>query len=97
MTQAEFTDLLDALKSLTPEQLEQLRREVDASLVPASAEASLLTDEQRRDQELQRRLFESGLLNEIKSSSRIATASERFGPVSIEGEPLSETVIRERR
>jgi Arc/MetJ-type ribon-helix-helix transcriptional regulator len=49
------------------------------------------------DEELQRRLFEAGLLSEIKPAVRVATGTEAFPPIPIQGEPLSETVIRERR
>jgi putative addiction module CopG family antidote len=49
------------------------------------------------DQELQRRLFEAGLLSKIKPSVRVNTGTEQFTPIKIEGEPLSETIIRERR
>ena len=49
------------------------------------------------DGELQRRLFAAGLLSEIRPSDRVATGTEEFTPVPIQGEPLSETVIRERR
>jgi hypothetical protein len=56
-----------------------------------------LTDDESADQELQRRLFDAGLLSEIKPPRRVSTGTERFTPVPIQGEPLSETVIRERR
>ena len=49
------------------------------------------------DEELQRRLFEARLLSEIKPPVRVATGTEEFTPVPIQGEPLSETIIRERR
>jgi hypothetical protein len=49
------------------------------------------------DQELQRRLLAAGVISEIKPPHRLLPARERFTPVPITGEPLSETVIRERR
>jgi hypothetical protein len=49
------------------------------------------------DQEAQPRLFEAALLSEIKPPRRVSTGTEQFIPIVIEGEPLSETVIRERR
>ena len=46
--------------------------------------------------EWQRQLLQSGLLASIPA--RPATGARReFQPVKIEGEPLSETIIRERR
>jgi putative addiction module CopG family antidote len=49
------------------------------------------------DQGLQRRLFEAGILSEIKPPITDPTPWKDRKPVPIEGEPLSETVIRERR
>jgi putative addiction module CopG family antidote len=48
-------------------------------------------------QELQRRLFDAGLLSEIKPPVTDPAPWKGREAVPIEGEPLSETVIRERR
>jgi Arc/MetJ-type ribon-helix-helix transcriptional regulator len=48
-------------------------------------------------QELQRRLFNAGLLSEIKPPITDLTPYRNRQAVPIQGEPLSETVIRERR
>jgi hypothetical protein len=97
MTHSEFDHLLDSINALSPEQLRQLRCELDNKLAAAAIGQAALTEEELADQELQRRLFEAGLLSEIRPPRRISTGTERFTPVEIEGEPLSETVIRERR
>jgi hypothetical protein len=97
MTHSEFSHLLNSINALSPDQMRQLRRELDNKLaVWASPSQPALTDEELADQELQRRLFEAGVISEIKPPRRVSTGTERFTPVSIEGEPLSETVIRER-
>ena len=64
---------------------------------PTTPQPPALTDDELADQEAQRRLFRAGLLSEIKPPRRISTGTERFTPIPIQGEPLSETVIRERR
>ena len=56
-----------------------------------------LTPDELADQVLQRRLLDAGLVSEIKPPPRLLPVRERFTPVPIIGEPLSETVIRERR
>ena len=48
-------------------------------------------------QELQRRLFNAGVLSEIKPPITDLTPYQNRQAVPIQGEPLSETVIRERR
>jgi hypothetical protein len=98
MSQDEFHHLLDSVNSLSPEQMRQLRDELDSKLAPTVAVDELaLTPEELAEQEMQRRLVAAGVLSEIKPPPRFIPARERFSPVPIQGEPLSETIIRERR
>jgi hypothetical protein len=100
MSRNEFNHLLDGLNALSPDQMDQLRDELDKRLASASTICQPepdLTPEESAEQELQRRLVRAGVLNEVKPPPRFMPAREPFTPVSIEGEPLSETIIRERR
>jgi len=98
MSQNEFHQILDSVNTLSPEQMRQLRDELDSKLVStATVDQLALTTEELAEQELQRRLVAAGVLSEIKPPPRFMPARERFTPVPIQGEPLSETVIRERR
>ncbi|MFI5456932.1 MAG: hypothetical protein ACHRXM_15915 [Isosphaerales bacterium] len=98
MTYSEFNHLLGSINALSQEQLRQLRRELDCKLASSDIQSEPpLTAEELADQEAQRRLLAAGVIREIKPSRRISTATERFAPISIQGEPLSETIIRERR
>ena len=54
-----------------------------------------LTEAEAEDLRLQKALFDAGLLREIKSPRRRKMGD--FKPIEIKGEPLSETIIRERR
>ena len=63
---------------------------------PATGQPDL-TPEETADQELQRRLLAAGVISEMKPPPRFLPARERFTPVPITGEPISETIIRERR
>lgn len=91
MTSYEFQDFLHSLPTLSPFQLCELKRALGAiEALPFS------TCDQDDDQALQRRLLAAGLLSEIKPP-RTPTGTESFVPITIEGEPLSETIIRERR
>jgi putative addiction module CopG family antidote len=49
------------------------------------------------EEEFDRQLMESGLLASIPPRQAGTPAPRDFQPVKIEGEPLSETIIRERR
>jgi len=66
------------------------------SQAPATGQPDL-TPEEMADQELQRRLLAAGVISEIKPPPRFLPTHERFSPVPITGEPISETIIRERR
>jgi hypothetical protein len=48
-------------------------------------------------QELQRRLFEAGVLSEIKPPITDLTPYRHRQAVPVQGEPLSESLLRERR
>ncbi len=49
------------------------------------------------DAEYQQRLVQAGLVQRAKTRLRDQTSFERFQPVTISGQPLSETIIEERR
>ncbi|AGA28706.1 hypothetical protein [Singulisphaera acidiphila] len=90
MTQSEFNHLLDSINVLSPEQIQLLRRELDSRLAAT-------TPAPAGHEELQQRLLAAGLLSEIKPPITDLTAYRNRRAVPIQGEPLSETVIRERR
>jgi hypothetical protein len=97
MSRLEFQGLLEVVESLSPEQMHALRDELNARLaLGVGGEAANLTADEMAELELQRQLFEAGLLSEIKLPSRLMPEREAFTPIVIEGEPLSETIIRER-
>jgi hypothetical protein len=98
MTHSEFNHILGSIKALSPEQMQELRRELDRQLGPRSVEGGPpLTESELADQEAQRRLLAAGVISEIKPSRQVPTETERFTPIPIQGEPLSETIVRERR
>jgi Arc/MetJ-type ribon-helix-helix transcriptional regulator len=49
------------------------------------------------EEEWERRLVQSGLLSSIPPGPPATRARRAFKPIRIQGEPLSETIIRERR
>jgi Arc/MetJ-type ribon-helix-helix transcriptional regulator len=74
--------------------LDALERHRLAQQPPAAAAS-------RRDEpstlEMQRRLFEGGLISEIKPPITDLTPYENRRAIPVLGEPLSEAVVRERR
>lgn len=84
-----ITQVLDEIKKLSPTEKRQvadaLRLESEKALPPQS------DDEKRR--ELHRQLLAEGVIKNIPTRD---AALYDFEPVPIKGEPLSETIIRER-
>jgi Arc/MetJ-type ribon-helix-helix transcriptional regulator len=81
-----------AVRDYLRRQQEQARQTDDAAAgphVPAAEEPS--------GQELQRRLLAAGVISEIKPPITDLTPYRNRQAVPIQGEPLSATVIRERR
>ena len=111
MTQTEFNNLLSRIKALPPEQLRQLRQQIDRKLsepskplAPPSAKKTKLPKAVAakkkpltRD-EFNRRLMAAGLITRLPDPALdIDDDDPEDQPIAIEGEPLSETIIRERR
>jgi hypothetical protein len=113
MTRADFNHLLSTIKALSPEQLRQLRQQLDQMpepparpkpprartpakaakrATPAAPKKPLTRDE------FHRRLLAEGRLASLPDPALdIDDDDPDDQPIAIEGEPLSETIIRERR
>jgi hypothetical protein len=108
MTRADFNHLLSTIKALPPEQMRQLRQQLDQmpdaptprpKQPPAKAakRAAPKTKPLTAD-ELNRRLFAEGRLASLPDPALdIDDDDPDDQPIVIEGEPLSETILRERR
>ena len=111
MTQSEFNHLLSQIKALPPEQMQRLRRQLDKELgepkkplskppgkrakraKPAEAPATPLSIE-----ELHRKMMARGLILRLPDPALDLDDDDPDDqPITIDGEPLSETIIRERR
>jgi hypothetical protein len=111
MTHSDFNQLLSSIKKLTPGQVRRLRQQLDRQHAqpkepmaptpgklakrakPAAPQKKPLT----RD-EFNQRLMAAGLITRLPDPSLdIDDDDPDDQPVPIEGEPLSETIIRERR
>jgi hypothetical protein len=111
MTHTDFNQLLSSIKALTREQVRQLRQQLDRQhaqpkkpLVQASAKAAKRTTP---DAPKKRPLTADEFNQRLLAAGRIASLPDPAldiddddpddQPIAIKGEPLSETIIRERR
>ena len=93
-------DQVQAGRFLTEDEVvtDALERHRQAQRQPAKDTSQPdLTPEEIADQELQRRLLAAGIISEIKPPITDMTPYRNRRAVPIQGEPISETVIRERR
>jgi hypothetical protein len=111
MTHTDFNQLLSSIKALTPEQVRKLRQQLDRqSAQPRKptaptpgraikrAKPAQTQNEPPSIEELHRKMMARGLIIHLPDPSLdIDDDDPDDQPVPIKGEPLSETIIRERR
>jgi hypothetical protein len=119
MTHKEFNQLRHTVKTLPPEQMRQLRDDIDRALAHAGppaeerprkrpphppgkgvkrTKATPAAKQPMTKEEFHRHLMEIGLISQLPNPAEdIDDDDPEDQPIVIEGEPLSETIIRERR
>jgi hypothetical protein len=78
--------ILEEAKTFSREEQQQLRDTLDAWL-----------RQERLEDQLERMLYDAGLLRDIRTTDATAVPSSRQPPVLVQGQPVSETLIEERR
>jgi hypothetical protein len=111
MTHAEFNQFLSGIDGLTPQQMRRLRQQLDKRLsqpkkptAPAAVKAAKRAKPAQAPskppsiEQLHRKMMARGLIIRLPDPSLdIDDDDPDDQPVRIKGEPLSETIIRERR
>lgn len=77
------------VKAMSPDEQRQLRERLNALLEAHPSRSA--------EDELERRLFEAGLLSEIKPPPTDVQSYRNYRPVEVRGKPVSETILEERR
>jgi hypothetical protein len=107
MTHTDFNHLLSSIKALTPEQMRRLRQQLDKELTPPSKPLARKGAKRAKaapqpakkpmtKDEFHRHLIEIGLMSQLPNTAADYDDPDDE-PIAIKGEPLSETVLRERR
>jgi hypothetical protein len=112
MTQTDFNQLLSSLKGLSAEQVRHLRQRLDRQLARAPKSAALAPAKTAKRpkaatpsatkplsiDEIHRQMMARGLITRLPDPALdIDDDDPDDQPIAIEGEPLSETILRERR
>lgn len=83
-------EIVDTVRNLPPENQRELLQVLQSEVIGTK-------DAPISEEEVQRILFERGLIGTIPRFCDYKDADDDFEPVEIKGKPLSETVIEERR
>jgi hypothetical protein len=110
MTPSDFNHLLSSLKGLSAEQARQLRQQLDRQLAQPKAPAArpprnvakrakaAPPKKKMTEEEFDQHLLKIGLVSSLPDPALDLDDDDPDDqPVTIKGEPLSETIIRERR
>jgi hypothetical protein len=81
--------IFQAVQALTESEAEEFRR------LLAQRDARAI--EQAKQQQLQQILLQEGIISHTPEQKMTQERYEQWKPVPIEGEPLSETIIKDRR
>jgi uncharacterized protein YicC (UPF0701 family) len=87
MTQAILNQILDQLEALEPEELQQLNQVIQKHLAAI--------EEAVQQTRFHKALLTSGLVKQLKQPSYNRQTERRL--IQIQGKPVSETIIEERR
>jgi hypothetical protein len=105
MSHSDFNHLLTSVDSLSPAQMRQLQQQLDKHLTQSrkpraprpSKAAQAPTDAPSLD-DVHQKMMARGLIRRLPDPSLdIDDEDPNDQPVPIKGEPLSETILRERR
>jgi hypothetical protein len=86
MDKVTVNQILAEAKALSRDEQQQLRDALDAWLRA-----------ERLEEQLEHMLYDAGLLREIRPMGAATVSSPRCPPVSVRGQPVSETLIEARR
>jgi len=79
------------VKQLSAEDLRKVRELVDSLLEKKESKP------QMTEEEFEQHLYKKGIISEVKPPITDFSRYDDYKPITVTGEPISETIIRERR
>lgn len=89
--QATLEQVENEVKQLSPKDLRKVRKLVDSLLKEEKAKPKMT------EEEFAQHLYEKGMIGKPPPPITDFSRYDNYKPVTVKGEPLSETIIRERR
>lgn len=97
MAEATLERVAEEAKSLTAEEQQKLRGLLDTWLTEPSEPRETADDLEAREQLFLQDLLEKGLIAHLPIQDAQDDNYQRHAPIVVQGEPVSETIIQERR
>ena len=91
------TDVLTEIGKLNLDEAREVAERLADYLREREREAIATRETEVREDEFERQLLAKGLITHIATRDETDEEFDRFEPIEVAGEPLSETIIRERR
>ena len=89
-------ELLKEIEKLQLPEVRELAERLMNYLREQERSALSTKENEDREDEFERYLLSKGVINEIPSRDERDEEFDAFEPIEVQGEPLSETIIRER-
>jgi hypothetical protein len=91
------TDLLNEIRKLSLDEAREVAERLTKYLREQESAALAAEETEAREDGFERQLLAKGLISHIPTRDETDEEFDKFEPIEVEGEPLSETIIRERR
>lgn len=91
------TDPLNETQKFTIDEASEVVERLEEHLRKREGTALAIQAKEDREDEFERQLLAKGVISHIPSRDETDDEFDRFEPIEVGGEPLSETIVRERR
>jgi hypothetical protein len=91
------TDVLSEIRKLTLDEAREVAARLENYLRERERAALATEETEAREDEFERQLLAKGVITHIPSRDETDEEFDKFEPIEVAGEPLSETIMRERR
>jgi hypothetical protein len=91
------SDVLTEIRKLNLDEAREVAERLAKYLREQESVALAAEETEAREDEFERQLLAKGVISHIPTRDETDEEFEKFEPIEVAGEPLSETIIRERR
>lgn len=89
-------EVLNEIQKLPLEDVRQVAKQLEDYLREQEKATQMSEETEQRENEFERKLLAEGFISHIPTRDETDEEFDAFEPIEIEGEPLSEIIIRER-